>query len=197
MKLSAVILAGGKNSRMEGLDKAFLLIEGQPLIEKLINILRAIFDEIVIATNSPGKYLGNPALSDVIITTDHIKNIGPLGGIYTGLKTIKNDAAFFVACDMPYIDKDIICKQINSFQNQEIDCLVSRCGSKVHPLHGIYSKSVLDIIPEVIKSNNFSIMNLVDRCKNVPMDFDLRYEECFTNVNWASDVKKTLTQPVR
>jgi len=197
MKLSAVILAGGKNSRIDGLDKAFLLLEEKPLIEKLVNVLTPIFDEIVIVTNSPEKYTLNPFLSDVIITTDIIKNIGPLGGIHSGLCTIKNDAAF-VACDMPYLDKNLILEQVKAFQSQKVDCEIAKCDNKIHPLHSIYSKLVLALIPEVIESGNFALMNLIDRCEKVSvMEFDPIYERCFTNINWASDVRKALTQPVK
>ena len=195
MKLSAVILAGGKNSRIDGLDKAFLLLEEKPLIEKLVNVLTPIFDEIVIVTNSPEKYTLNPFLSDVIITTDIIKNIGPLGGIHSGLCTIKNDAAFVVACDMPYLDKNLILEQVKAFQSQKVDCEIAKCDNKIHPLHSIYSKLVLALIPEVIESGNFALMNLIDRCEKVSvMEFDPFYERCFTNINWASDVDSVEAQ---
>jgi len=195
MNLSAVILAGGKNSRMEGLDKAFLLIEGEPLIERLVKVLKQVFDEVVIVTNSPEKYNKNSLPSGVIITTDIIKDVGPIGGIYTGLKTIKNDAAFFVACDMPFLDTELIRRETEIFNNKNVDCLVARCVDKIHPLHSIYAKSALEIIPKVIESGNFAIMNLVDRCKNVSfVDFDSTHERNFTNINFAMEARKALTQ---
>ena len=52
-EINAIILAGGKNSRMSGQDKAFLEIEGQPIIERLIGKLKLLVNKIIVVTNSP------------------------------------------------------------------------------------------------------------------------------------------------
>ena len=107
------ILAGGKNSRMGGENKAFLTINGITVLDRMVNKLEGIFNEIIIVTNSPSEfeYLNRRC----IITTDLIKNIGPLGGIYTALSITSKESVFFFPCDMPYLNIELIKKQISFF----------------------------------------------------------------------------------
>jgi len=80
-EITGIILSGGKNSRM-GVNKAFLELDGQRLIDKILDIYKNIFSEIIIVANDPLSYT---EFSDTIIVTDIYKGKGPLGGIYTGL----------------------------------------------------------------------------------------------------------------
>ncbi|MBI4739917.1 molybdenum cofactor guanylyltransferase, partial [Candidatus Woesearchaeota archaeon] len=99
--ISAAILAGGKNSRMSGENKAFIRIGQRPIIEVVIKILEGIFEEIILVTNSPEEYKAYEKRATVC--RDIVKNTGPLGGIYSALSTAKEEAVFFVACDMPFL----------------------------------------------------------------------------------------------
>lgn len=88
---SAIILAGGKSTRM-GFDKQLLKIDERRLMDSLIHKLHKDFEEIIIVTNRPDLYIG---LSH-IITTDILKDKGPLGGIHAGLKKSSSQYAFVV-----------------------------------------------------------------------------------------------------
>ena len=101
--VSGVILAGGKSSRY-GKNKAFIKINGIPLIEKVITVMGSVFQELIIITNTPHKYshLRLPVYKDLI------EGLGPLGGIFTGLTAISKDAGFFVACDMPSLNRELL-----------------------------------------------------------------------------------------
>src|SRR3989339_729492 len=102
-KVTGVILAGGKSRRF-GKNKSFIQIDGTPLIERVVTVMGSVFEHRLLVTNTPEEYayLGLPMVQDLI------KGIGPLGGIYTGLETIADDAGFFVACDMPYLNADLV-----------------------------------------------------------------------------------------
>ncbi|MFH1317730.1 MAG: molybdenum cofactor guanylyltransferase, partial [Candidatus Omnitrophota bacterium] len=98
--ISCAILAGGKNRRM-GKNKAFIEVDGISLLKKNIVLLQQIFTEITIVTNSPKEYISFK--NDASIITDKIKDIGPLGGIFSALSTTSKESVFFVACDMPFL----------------------------------------------------------------------------------------------
>jgi molybdopterin-guanine dinucleotide biosynthesis protein A len=185
MKITAVILAGGKNLRMKGKDKAFLVIDKKPIIERQLAALRKNFKEILIVTNSPSKY----RKFKVRTVGDSIKGIGPLGGIYTGLKTINTEAAFFIACDMPFLHNDIIKRQLNFFNRKELNCLVVYCGS-IQPLHSIYTKEMLFSISRSIAKEQLSIKKFLNsyRDKKV-IRFPMRYKKCFLNVNTPQELR--------
>ncbi len=100
---TAIILAGGKSSRM-GFDKQFLKIKERLLIENLIQRLKPSFSEIVIVTNRPEEYKSLP----VIVTQDVFKGIGPLAGIHAGLLKSTSRFSYIIACDMPNINIEFI-----------------------------------------------------------------------------------------
>jgi len=81
--ISGAILAGGRNKRMGGVNKSFIEIQGSPIIQRSVNILKEIFEEIIIVTNSLTDY--EPYKKECRVVTDIIKGIGPLGGIHSAL----------------------------------------------------------------------------------------------------------------
>ena len=133
---TGVILAGGENTRMP-VPKAFIKVEGTPMIERNLAVLRQIFKETLIVTNQPSdySYLGAPLLGDA-------HNIrGPMTGIFTSLLNSPNPWVFISACDMPFINRDLIIymhSQKNSF-----DAVAPSMKGKVEPLFAFYSKKLL------------------------------------------------------
>ena len=102
--MTGIILAGGKASRLGGINKAFIEIGGERLIDRTMRVYRALFEEIIISTNSPLEYLE----FDARIVTDIHRGKGPLGGIHAGLLHATCEHAFVSACDMPYLSEAFI-----------------------------------------------------------------------------------------
>src|SRR4029079_9399199 len=80
-RVAGVILAGGRNSRMGGTDKAFLRVHGQTIFERTVHVLRDVCEEIIVVTNRPEKYAG----FDIEIATDEFPLKGPLAGMHAAL----------------------------------------------------------------------------------------------------------------
>jgi len=118
--VTGVILAGGKSSRF-GANKAFAEVNGRQLIRRVTDIMGSVFEELIIITNDPGEYssLGLPMHEDLI------KGLGPLGGIYTGLEKMPERLGFFVACDMPFLNEDLI-RYITEKMDDDLDAVVPR-----------------------------------------------------------------------
>src|SRR5262245_31299695 len=95
--ITAVILAGGKSSRM-GQNKALLLIEGKTLIERIRELLSKIFSQVVVSTASQNAY---PRL-ELPEVVDRYPETGPLGAITSVLESGLSPI-FCVACDMPFL----------------------------------------------------------------------------------------------
>jgi len=138
--ISGVILAGGANSRFNGMVKANIIIGGRTIISRTSEILRGIFKEIIIVTNTPGEFDEYP---DFRIVADEIQNKGPLGGIHAALKASSGEAVFIFAGDMPLIDEDIVKILLGAYSEQKCDILIPKTGNFIEPLHSIYSKSIL------------------------------------------------------
>lgn len=188
--LTGIILSGGKNSRI-GTNKAFLKIDGNRLIDKILNIYKNIFTEIIIVTNDPLSYV---EFSDTIIVTDIYKGKGPLGGIYTGLLYSNNEYAFISACDMPSLNKDFILYMTEQ-QTSKFDIIVPQLPAGFQPLHAVYSRRCLPSIKKLILSDKLKIdgffkeMRLlkITEEKIKPFDKDGRL---FLNINTPEDFKK-------
>src|SRR6058998_1526262 len=103
MRVTGVIQAGGKSTRMGGRPKALLKLGGRRIIERVVDAVKPAVDDLLIVTNTPELYtfLGLPMVPDIYL--DH----GSLGGIYSGLLAAPGDAAFTVACDMPFLHADV------------------------------------------------------------------------------------------
>lgn len=191
--ISAVILAGGLNTRMGGSDKAMLRVEGQPILERSISVLREIFEELVIVTNDTRTY----NYDGTKIVKDEIKNIGPLGGIYTGLSHVSGNAGFFVACDMPFLHNDIIRQQVDYYKQTPCEALVPRINAHIEPLHAVYSKILRERIASFVKDNQERSIKEFLKTINVrysELDDTVLIRHCFKNLNTPIDFKRIGTR---
>ncbi len=152
LSITGVILSGGKSHRM-GEDKAFIEIEGIPIIQKTCNLFRGLFREVLIVTNQRELYLHLGAT----VHEDLLLNAGALGGLYTGLMYSSFPYAFTVACDMPFLKASVI--RYLSQQTEGYDVVVPKTEDGLHPLHAIYSKNCISPIHEMLKEKKSRIID--------------------------------------
>lgn len=189
---TAVILAGGKSSRM-GFDKQFLEINNERLINILINRLEEVFNEIIIVTNKPEKY--KDFKYKVII--DIIKGRGPLSGIHAGLNESSSKYIFVTACDMPSINLQYIQYMKGIIEKLEVDVCVTESQDGIEPFHGFYSKNLIGKIEDYLASNRRSLNSLIldsnayfikeEEARKFSPDWSM-----FSNLNTVEDVEKYL-----
>lgn len=154
MNLTAIILAGGKSSRM-GTDKGLLLVNGKPMIEYLIDLFNAFQIETIIISNNPVYNQFN-----VPVYEDLIKDKGPLAGIYTGLSNVETEKNIIVSCDVPGITMKIIDLLIGVSLG-EFPTIISYKGKK-HPLIGVYPKSIKDKLRDDIDNDRLKVMSSIE-----------------------------------
>jgi len=137
MRVTGVIQAGGRSVRMGGRPKALIELGGRRIIERVRDVLLPLVHDALIVTNTPDLYafLGLSMVADVY--PDH----GSLGGIYTGLKAAAGDAAFTVACDMPFLYPEVV--RLVIARAGEGDVVVPRVGAQHETMHAAYAKACL------------------------------------------------------
>ena len=187
--MNAIILAGGKASRMKGQDKAFLKIDNEPLISVQLRALKKHFKEIIIVTNLPEKY---SAIKGVKVISDIVPHQGPLGGIYSGLRSSNSFYNFVVACDMPYIDTGLIKYMYK--KSSGYDAVVPKLNKRYEPLHSLYSKNCLKFIAELLDKKIFRINKLFSevKVKEITRDEVGQFAlgaKIFTNINTREDLE--------
>ncbi len=183
-KITGIILAGGKSSRM-GKDKGYCTLKGKPMVMYAVDLLSQICDTIIISSNNPDyEEFGYPVISD------EIKNIGPIGGIYTGLIHSKSEHNFFLSCDTPKVSEHLVNYILSERENFEI--VIPLYNGLPEPLCAYYNKNITSELFEIIKTGNFKIQEVVKRfkVKFLPIDSSLFFysEGLFTNINSQNDL---------
>jgi len=164
-EITGIILAGGKSTRY-GRDKALVEIDGIRLIERVIRVMSSIFQRLILITNTPSEY----NFLQLPIYEDLIKGLGPIGGIYTGLEAISDEAGFFVACDMPFLNANLV-RHIVKVRG-DFDAVVPRMGWKIEALHSLYSKRCLPVIQELIDSREYQVIKVFHKTRVRYVDED-------------------------
>ncbi|MFC1966090.1 molybdenum cofactor guanylyltransferase [Chloroflexota bacterium] len=190
MGVSAVVLAGGKNLRL-GKNKALETFYGKSLIERVIERIRPLASQILIVTS---KQQSDLAVAGTEALLDLYPDKGPLVGIYTGLTYSRSSHSITVACDMPFLNTELL--RYMTELSGDFDAVVPRLEEeKIEPLHAVYSKSCLPAIRERLESNHLGIHSFL---KAVNVRYVER-DECqrldpellsFFNINYQSDLER-------
>lgn len=149
-EVTAIILAGGKSSRM-GQDKAFIKLKGKAFIEKIVATLKSVFDEIIIVANEVERFKG----LKVRVVRDIVPNCGPLSGIHSGLVNSKTPINFVVACDMPFLNSGVIKHMVRIANGY--DAVVISSNGRLETLYAIYNKKLLPLLEENLTSGNYTL----------------------------------------
>ncbi|WP_243371050.1 molybdenum cofactor guanylyltransferase [Geotalea sp. SG265] len=150
--VTGIILTGGKSRRM-GRDKAFLPIDGRPMVERVIRLFTASFASVLIIGGDPDRFAG--------YNLAHYPDIYPgcaLGGLYTGLYHAETPNIFVSACDLPYPSKRVMDLLLSL--RQECDTVVARTSSGLEPLFAAYGKSCLETIRLQLEAGNPCILDI-------------------------------------
>jgi molybdopterin-guanine dinucleotide biosynthesis protein A len=151
--LSVVIQAGGQSRRM-GRDKALVQFMGEPLIQRGLNRLRPIADEMLVTTNKPGDYefLGVPLVEDLV------PGRGALGGLYTALEAASHPLVAVVACDMPFLNPTLLIAQRAILQTTASDAVIPDNGKGLEPFHALYRRATcLPAVRTAIEQNHWRV----------------------------------------
>ena len=134
--VTIVIQAGGESRRM-GQDKALLPFLGQPLIERILERISGLADEILVTTNNPGafQFLGVPLYPDLV------PDRGALGGLYTALRAASHPLVGVVACDMPFLNPDLLAFEREKLMGTKADIVIPETSSGLEPFHAVYRRS--------------------------------------------------------
>ena len=193
MKVTSIILAGGKSLRL-GRRKALETIDGKSLIEYVIERLRPLTNQMLIVTSQEQADLLSDSGDKILV--DIFPDMGPLGGIYTGLLAARSSYSLVVACDMPFLSTDLLRYMIE--QSADFDAVVPRLGGLIEPLHAVYSRGCLDGMKTQLERNQLGVNFFLNTAR-------VRYveqEECrridpqllsFFNINYYSDLDQAIS----
>ncbi len=186
--MTGIILSGGKNTRM-GVNKAFIRVGGERIIDRTIRIFRELFEEIVLVTNEPLAYLE----FDLKIVTDIIKGKGALGGLYTGLFHSSCEHAFACPCDMPFLSIDFI--RYMQERAKGYDVVVPVQSEGFQPLHAICSRRCMPAIKKCIDEDRLKVTGFYKKARvlEIPPEVIASFDpegRMFFNINSPADLER-------
>jgi molybdopterin-guanine dinucleotide biosynthesis protein A len=190
---SGIILAGGLNTRMGGKEKAFLSIGNQTIMDRLYNTFQGLFDEVLLVTNNPLRYLS----WDLTIVMDLFSIRCPLTGIHAGLFHTSAPHAFITACDTPFLKKEVIRALLEELEPKwDVVVPVTQEGSQ--PLCAIYSKRCIKPIERQLNAEDAKILKFFPNVKVKEVrEAQLRPADphlvSFVNINTPEDLSASET----
>ena len=188
-------MAGGHSSRL-GRDKSAELVDGLSLVGRVVNRLEPLSTKILLVISQRQLYssfLSHTEYVKTRIVTDIYPEMGPLGGIYTGLIYSTSHVNLTVACDMPFLKCDLLRHMIDL--SSGFDAVVPRIGNLREPLHAVYTKGCLPTIEKMLNEDNRRVMDLLDSVKVRYVDKDEieRFDSAhlsFFNINTQADLER-------
>lgn len=185
MHATGIILAGGKSSRM-GEDKGLVLLNGKPMVQYIIEVLKEVVSDIIIISNNESyTKFGIPVYADII------KDKGPVGGIYTGLYNSTTELNFCISCDVPMISSDFILWLLKRSGNASITLPMYK--DKVHQMIGVYSKQVLSNFKESTEKGHLKLSQVNNDMACEIIDIEKEYanfdELIFSNINTKNELR--------
>ena len=189
LPFTVAIMAGGKSSRM-GTDKAFIGLQGKPIIEHVLARIADIGQvETLLVTNRPDSYahLALPMIADVI------PGKASLGGIYTAIQASKTPHIMVIACDMPFLNAGLLRYMVKLAVNP-YDVIAPRVKGHPQGLHAVYTKRCLAPIRQRLDAGRLKVIGFYDDVNIHYIDeeeyspFDSKGLS-FYNINTPQDLK--------
>ncbi|MBQ3505120.1 MAG: formate dehydrogenase accessory sulfurtransferase FdhD [Oscillospiraceae bacterium] len=189
---TAVILAGGKSSRM-GFDKQLLMDNHRPLMESLIQSLKQEFDDILIVTAKPELYAG----MSVRVCTDRYRDKGPLAGVHAAMEHARSRYLYLIACDMPVVHLPFICHMKGRLRETGADICACRRNGRMEPFNAFYSRSLLEDAQKRLLTGNSSLFRFIgaNRVCEITEEEAAQFDKelgMFTNINTRTEYEKFL-----
>jgi len=180
--VAGAILVGG-HSRRFGQDKVLLSFKGKPLISHLSGILEPLVREIMIVGHPRPEF---EALK-LRVVEDLLPNAGPLGGIYTALKSTEAPFILVVAADMPFLSPSLLRKILQARQGR--DAVIPRGPRDFEPLCAVYSRTCLGTIARNLERGENKVVRAIKGMNVLALEIiiDGEEENPFFNINFPED----------
>ena len=181
MNFSAVILAGGKSSRM-GRDKAWLETGGQTLLAHQIGLARETGAAEIFISGRPGADYSKFGCQ---VLQDKFPGAGPLAGIERALETAESPLLLVLAVDLPHMSREFL-GQLSTHCRENAGA-ISRVGGGTEPLAAFYPKAAHALAATLLHENSNAVKNFAGCCVQgglaVLVDFNEPHGALFNNCN--------------
>ncbi len=193
---SAIILVGGEARRANGQEKYFFTYRGKTFIERLVESLKTVADEIILVARDPDQCRRFQGIYGVRCITDIRKGLGPVGGLHAGALAALGDVVFVSACDMPCVNPAVVARLFDEIDGY--DAVIPQWNPEMlEPLHAVYRRSSLLSYLESHDSLSLRFMIKSLHTRYVPIAEIRRLDPglaTFTNINKIEELARMKMQ---
>ena len=184
--VTGVILAGGRGTRMGGVDKGLRQLRGRPMVAWVIERFAPQVEEILINANqNQPDYAG---FGYRVIPDEIAGFAGPLAGLHRGLTAATHDLVATVPCDSPFLPRDLVSRLRAALERERADLAVARTGDQPHPVFCLCHRRVLDGLTAFLAGGGRKIDAWYARLKAVEVRFDDQ-PDAFRNINTEDELR--------
>ncbi len=181
-QITAVILAGGKGSRLGGQDKGLVSYKNKPLIQHVLDRIEPQVGQIIINAN---RNRDDYAKFEHPVISDELSDFqGPLAGFLTGMRTCNTDYILTLPCDGPDLPDDLISRLVDELESQQGDntIVVAHDGKRLQPVHALIPTALIESLEGFVANGDRKIDLWYAQHRMVTADFSDK-PEVFFNIN--------------
>lgn len=186
--ITAVILAGGEGSRMGGIDKGLLELNGQPLIKHVITRIAPQVAQLIISAN---RNLERYQSYGYPVITDQITDKGPLAGILSALQYCHSEWLLTIPCDTPYIPTDLVARICNTKNPAQAALYTVHDGERLQPLVSMLHRDLITSLQNYLAADNRKVTDWLAHENSMTVDFSDQ-KSAFININ-TPEILSTFT----
>jgi molybdopterin-guanine dinucleotide biosynthesis protein A len=196
---SAIILVGGEARRANGQEKYFFQYQGKTFIERLVDSLREVTDEIILVAKNRDQCRRFDSIKGVRCITDIRPGLGPIGGLHAGVCEAKGDLIFVSACDMPCIETSVVSYLFGAIGDADA-AIPNWDREMLEPLHAVYRREAL--IEYLRNHASLSLRPMIRsiNTRYIPVSELRRFDpelRTFTNINKLEELDRINTAVTR
>ena len=187
---SALIFAGGRATRLGGVNKALLDVGGVSILERILARLGPLVEERVLLANDAS--LGDQP--HVRLIFDPNPHAGVLPALAAGLAAAEGELCLAVACDMPFVSRRLFEHMLEVQQRDDVDVVIPRSAGYLEPMHAVYRRlAALDAINAALARGEQRMISYLSAVRVREIDeSEARAVDqsgtAFFNVNTAEDL---------
>lgn len=192
MKITGLILAGGRGSRMGDVDKGLQTFRGQAMVAHVIERLKPQCDELIINAN---RNLDTYAAFGHRVVPDAIDGFaGPLAGLHIGMTHAHHPLIVTAPCDSPFLPLDLVARLCTHLEQHQADLAVAKTFDQPHPVFCLVKTSLAPHLHDFLASGQRKIDKWYASLKVVQVPFDDN-EAAFANINTATELRAMESTP--
>lgn len=154
-QVTGLILAGGRASRFDGIDKGLIPLSGIPLVQHVINRLKPQVGRLIISAN---REIPSYEAFGLPVIPDGIQGFkGPLAGILTGLQQMTTDWLACSPCDTPLIPDNLVESLLDQATNTGAKICIAKVDQQAQYLHTLIHRSMQDDLRDYLSQGRAAV----------------------------------------